>query len=67
MQQAWKRVRPTRALAGSTVLDRRNAKRLMWAWPAIREQLLRGRTGLNRASRHDPKPDGGQRELGIRR
>ena len=68
MQQAWKRVRANKGAAGIDGLGiDETAKRLMWEWPAIREQLLRGTYRPQPVRRVTiPKPDGGQRELGIR-
>jgi RNA-directed DNA polymerase len=38
----------------------------MWEWPSIREQLLQGTYRLWPVRRVTiPKPDGGERELGI--
>ena len=67
MQQAWKRVRANKGAAGIDGLEiDETAKRLMWEWPAIREQLLRGAYRPQPVRRVTiPKPDGGQRELGI--
>lgn len=67
MQQAWKRVRANKGAAGIDGLGiDETAKRLMWEWPAIREQLLRGTYRPQPVRRVTiPKPDGGQRELGI--
>jgi group II intron reverse transcriptase/maturase len=67
MQQAWKRVRANKGAAGIDGLGiDETAERLMWEWPAIREQLLQG-TYRPQPVRGVtiPKPDGGQRELGI--
>jgi group II intron reverse transcriptase/maturase len=67
MQQAWKRVRANKGAAGidSLGIDE-TAKRLMWEWPAIRAQLLRGTYRPQPVRRVTiPNPDGGQRELGI--
>lgn len=62
MQQAWKRVRANKGAAG---IDER-AKRLLREWSAIREQLLQGTYRPQPVRRVTiPKPDGGQRELGI--
>jgi retron-type reverse transcriptase len=67
MQQAWKRVRANKGAAGIDGLGiDETAKRLMWEWPVIREQLLRGAYRPQPVRRVTiPKPDGGQRELGI--
>jgi RNA-directed DNA polymerase len=67
MQQAWKRVRANKGAAGIDGLGiDETAKRLLWEWPAIREQLLRGTYRPQPVRRVTiPKPDGGQRELGI--
>jgi RNA-directed DNA polymerase len=67
MQQAWKRVRANKGAAGIDGLGiDETAERLMWEWPAIREQLLRGTYRPQPVRRVTiPKPDGGQRELGI--
>lgn len=62
MQQAWKRVRADKGAAG---IDE-TKQRLVWEWPAIREQLLRGTYWPQPVRRvMIPKPDGGQRELGL--
>jgi RNA-directed DNA polymerase len=67
MQQAWKRVRSNKGAAGIDGLGiDEMSERLMWEWPAIREQLLRGTYRPQPVRRVTiPKPDGGQRELGI--
>jgi group II intron reverse transcriptase/maturase len=67
MQQAWKRVRANKGAAGIDGLGiDETAERLMWEWPSIREQLLRGTYRPQPVRRVTiPKPDGGQRELGI--
>jgi RNA-directed DNA polymerase len=69
MQQAWKRVRANKGAAGIDGLGiDETAERLVWEWPAIREQLLRGTYRPQPVRRVTiPKPDGGQRELGIPR
>jgi RNA-directed DNA polymerase len=67
LQQAFKRVRANKGAAGVDGLDiDQTAAYLVTAWPAIREQLLSG-TYRPRAVRRVmiPKPDGGERELGI--
>jgi RNA-directed DNA polymerase len=67
MQQAWKRVRANKGAAGIDGLGIDETKqRLVWEWPVIREQLLRGTYRPQPVRRVTiPKPDGGQRELGI--
>jgi len=67
MQQAWKRVRANKGAAGIDGLGiDETAKRLVLEWPAIREQLLRGTYRPQPVRRvRIPKPDGGQRDLGI--
>jgi RNA-directed DNA polymerase len=67
MQQAWKRVKSNKGAAGIDGLGiEETAERLMWEWPVIREQLLRGTYRPQPVRRVTiPKPDGGQRELGI--
>jgi RNA-directed DNA polymerase len=67
MQQAWKRVRANKGAAGIDGLGIDETKRrLVWEWPRIREQLLRGTYRPQPVRRVTiPKPGGGQRELGI--
>ena len=67
MQQAWKRVRANKGAAGIDGLDiDQTAERLGSAWPAIREHLLSGTYRPQPVRRVTiPKPDGGERELGI--
>jgi RNA-directed DNA polymerase len=67
MQQAWKRVRANKGAAGIDGLDiDQTAERLRTEWPAIREQLLSGTYRPQPVRRVTiPKPDGGERELGI--
>jgi group II intron reverse transcriptase/maturase len=67
MQQAWKRVRANKGAAGIDGLDiDRTAERLRVEWPAIRERLLSGTYRPQPVRRVTiPKPDGGERELGI--
>ena len=69
MQQAWKRVRANKGAAGIDGLDiDQTAERLRSAWPAIREHLLSGTYRPQPVRRVTiPKPDGGERELGIPR
>jgi RNA-directed DNA polymerase len=67
LQRALKRVRANKGAAGVDGLDiDQTAKHLITAWPAIREQLLTGTYRPSPVRRVSiPKPDGGQRELGI--
>jgi RNA-directed DNA polymerase len=67
MQQAWKRVRANKGAAGIDGLSiEETAERLRAEWPAIRDQLLHGKYRPQPVRRVTiPKPDGGQRELGI--
>jgi RNA-directed DNA polymerase len=67
MQQAWKRVRSNKGAAGVDGLSiDETSERLRTEWPAIREQLLHGTYRPQPVRRVTiPKPDGGQRELGI--
>ena len=67
MQQAWKRVRANKGAAGIDGLNiEETAERLRAEWPAIRDQLLHGMYRPEPVRRVTiPKPDGGQRELGI--
>jgi RNA-directed DNA polymerase len=67
MQQAMKRVRSNRGAAGIDGLGiDETAERLVWEWPSLREQLLRGTYRPQPVRRvMIPKPDGGERELGI--
>lgn len=65
--QAWKRVKANKGSAGADGLDiDQTATHLKTAWPDIRERLLRGTYRPSPVRRVTiPKPDGGQRELGI--
>lgn len=67
MQQAWKRVRSNKGAAGVDGLGiDETAERLRTEWPSIREQLLHGTYRPQPVRRVTiPKPDGGERELGI--
>jgi RNA-directed DNA polymerase len=67
LQQAFKRVRANKGAAG---VDGRSidetSRHLAVAWPEIRAQLLAGTYRPNPVRRVTiPKPDGGERELGI--
>ncbi len=67
LQRAWKRVRANKGAAGIDGLDiDQTAARLRTEWPAIRNQLLSGRYRPEPVRRVTiPKPDGGERELGV--
>ena len=67
LRQAFKRVRANKGAPGVDGLDiDQTARHLVTAWPAIREQLLRGTYRPMPVRRVTiPKPDGGERELGI--
>ena len=67
LKQAFKRVRANKGAAGVDALDiDQSSRNLVTAWPAIREQLLKGTYRPSPVRRVTiPKPDGGERELGI--
>ena len=67
LQRAFKRVRANKGAAGVDGLDiDQTARQLVTTWPAIREQLLQGAYRPSPVRRVTiPKPDGGERELGI--
>ncbi|MFM0517109.1 group II intron reverse transcriptase/maturase [Caballeronia jiangsuensis] len=67
LKQAFKRVRANKGAAGVDGLDiDQTSRHLVSAWPAIREQLLKGKYRPSPVRRVTiPKPDGGERELGI--
>ena len=67
LQRAFKRVRANKGAAGVDGLDMdQTARYLVKAWPKIREQLLSGTYRPSAVRRvRIPKPDGGERELGI--
>ena len=67
LQRAWKRVRANKGAAGVDGLDiDQTATLLKTEWAAIRDRLLQGRYRPAPVRRVlIPKPDGGQRELGI--
>ncbi|RKF47148.1 group II intron reverse transcriptase/maturase [Paraburkholderia fungorum] len=67
LKQAFKRVRANGGAAGVDGLDiDQTSRHLVTAWPVIREQLLKGRYRPSPVRRVTiPKPDGGERELGI--
>ena len=67
LQRALKRVRANKGAAGVDGLDiDQTALHLKTHWPVIREQLLSGTYRPSPVRRVTiPKPDGGQRELGI--
>jgi RNA-directed DNA polymerase len=67
LRRAFKRVRANKGAAGVDGLDiNQSARYLATAWPSIREQLLAGTYRPSPVRRVTiPKPDGGERELGI--
>ena len=67
LQQALKRVRANKGAAGVDGLDiDQTVRHLVTEWPAIREGLLSGTYRPSPVRRVTiPKPDGGERELGI--
>ncbi len=67
LQRAFKRVRANKGAAGVDGLDiDQTAHQLVNTWPAIRERLLLGTYRPSPVRRVTiPKPDGGERELGI--
>jgi len=67
LQQAWRRVKANKGSAGVDGLDiEQTGQSLRTAWPDIRARLLRGTYRPAPVRRVTiPKPDGGQRELGI--
>ena len=67
LEQAWKRVKANKGAAGVDGLDiHQTAEVLKTGWPKIRQQLLQGEYRPRPVRRVTiPKPEGGQRELGI--
>ena len=67
LQQAWKRVKANKGAAGVDGLDiKQTARQLMNSWHEIRQQLLQGTYRPSPVRRMTiPKPNGGERELGI--
>ncbi len=65
--QAFKRVRANKGAAGVDGLDiDQTARQLITSWPTLREHLLQGTYRPSPVRRVTiPKPDGGERELGI--
>lgn len=65
--RAFKRVRANKGAAGVDGLDiDQTSRHLVTMWPVIREQLLAGTYRPSPVRRVKiPKPDGGERELGI--
>lgn len=67
LRRAFKRVRVNKGAAGVDGLDiNETSRQLATTWPSIREQLLAGTYRPKPVRRVTiPKPDGGERELGI--
>jgi len=67
LQKAFKRVRANKGAAGVDGLDiDQTARELVRTWPAICQQILQGTYRPSPVRRVAiPKPDGGERELGI--
>ena len=67
LQRAFKRVKANKGASGVDGLDIiQTGRHLVTAWPVIREQLLSGTYRPSPVRRVTiPKPDGGERELGI--
>lgn len=67
LKRAWKRVKANKGAAGVDGLDvEQTARQLVFAWPSIRQRLLEGTYRPSPVRRVTiPKPDGGERELGI--
>ena len=67
LRRAFKRVRANQGAAGVDGLDiDQTARQLVTTWPMLREQLLRGTYRPSPVRRVTiPKPEGGERELGI--
>ena len=67
LQQAWRRVKANKGSEGADGPDiEQTGQYLKTAWPDIRARLLRGTYRPVPVRRVTiPKPDGGQRELGI--
>ena len=67
LQRAWQRVKANKGSAGVDGLDiEQTGQYLKTAWPDIRQRLLRGTYRPSPVRRVTiPKPEGGERELGI--
>lgn len=67
LRRAWQRVKANKGAAGVDGLDiEQTARQLTTKWPTTRDQLLQGTYRPRPVRRVTiPKPDGGERELGI--